>query len=143
MSTHQEREYIKELMREIQKDFERWAKEYQQERDLGALGEFANLYRKVRKLKTLMWPGENSTPAEPWREDLRTIAKEVVAHGLLLLTDLDKANGTFGKWVQAGDDEQDFTVQGRRADIISRRESRAKRLRLKINEEELAADGEG
>lgn len=107
MSTKQERDYIAELMRELRTDFERWAKEYQQERDLGALGEFANLYRKARKLKTLMWPGENAQPNEAWREDTRTIVKEVISHGLLLLVDLDKTSGIFDKWEEDEDEEED------------------------------------
>ncbi len=106
MSTPQEREYIKHLMGELREDFERYAKEYQQPRDLGALGEFANLYRKARKLKTLMWPGENQSPGVEWREDLRTIVKEVVSHGLLLLTDLDKQSGRMESW-RTDEEEED------------------------------------
>lgn len=137
MSTKEERRYIaEELMREIRGDFERWAKEYQQPRDLGALGEFASLYRKIRKLKTLMWPGENSYVGQEWREDIRTIVKEVVSHGLLLLVDLDKTNQNFGKWyAELEDDDEDeeepFTIQGKKADAVSRREASKLRLRAR------------
>lgn len=88
MSTPEEREYIRgTLIPEILEGFERWGAEYRQDRDLGALGEFVGLYRKARKLKTALWDGVD---ASGWREDLRTIALEVVAHGLLLVHDLDK-----------------------------------------------------
>lgn len=88
MSSSAEREYINTvLIPEIQEDFEGWAKEYQQDRDLGERGEFASLYRKVRKLKTILWDGADATL---WREGTRTIVKEVVSHGLLLLCDLDR-----------------------------------------------------
>jgi hypothetical protein len=90
MSSAEERKYIRDvLLPEILEDFEGWSKEYQQPRDLGARGEFASLYRKTRKLKTILWDGADSTM---WREGLRTIVKEVVSHGLLLLIDLDHNN---------------------------------------------------
>jgi len=101
MTDKNERDYIaRKLMYELRADFDKWAKEYQQPRDLGALGEFVSLYRKARKLKTLMWPGENSHAEEKWREDQRTIVKEIVAHGLLLLLDLDREEGSYDKWTQ-------------------------------------------
>lgn len=87
MSSEIERKYIKDiLIPEIMDGFNNVAVEYQQERDLGARGEFANLYRKARKLKTVLWDGADPSS---WRESLRTIVKEVVSHGLLLLVDLD------------------------------------------------------
>lgn len=87
MSSNEDRDYIVDrLIPEITKDFDIWGLEYQQERDLGIRGEFANLYRKVRKLKTTIWDGVDSSG---WRESKRTILKEVVAHGLLALVDLD------------------------------------------------------
>lgn len=138
MTSKEERAYIAELMREFRRDFDEYAKEYQQERDLGALAEFVELYRKARKLKTLMWPGENSHPAHAWREDLRTIVKEVVSHGLLLLTDLDKANGSFGKWKSAQeeedrdeDEEEPLTGQGKKAERGSRVEAAWRRRALR------------
>lgn len=140
MTTKDERAYIAELMREFRRDFDEYAKEYQQERDLGALAEFVELYRKARKLKTLMWPGENSHPAHAWREDLRTIVKEVVSHGLLLLTDLDKANGSFGKWKAAqeeedlDEEEEPLTGQGEKA----KRWSRAEAARLRRTSRNIA-----
>lgn len=89
MSSERERTYIEMvLVPEILEDFAAWSKEYQQPRDLGLLGEFASLYRKVRKLKTILWDGADPTF---WRESLRTIVKEVVAHGLLMLCDVDEA----------------------------------------------------
>ena len=76
------------LIPELLADFETWGREYQQERDLGMKGEFANLYRKARKLKTIVWDGAD---ASGWREGLRTIVKEVAAHALLMLVDIDFA----------------------------------------------------
>lgn len=128
MSSKEERTYIAQgLMKEIRDDLERMAKEYQQPRDLGALGEFANLYRKVRKLKTLMWPGENSYAGHEWREDQRTIVKEIVMHGLLLLNDLDRLDDTYKNWIKEQEedddedeeDEEDFTPQGKKAQTIT------------------------
>lgn len=102
MSTPDERRYISsELMPEIKRAFELWAKEYQQERDLGKLGEFANLYRKTRKLKTLVWDQKGPVQPNGWRETERTIVIEVIAHGLLMLTDLDKDSGDFERWLKA------------------------------------------
>lgn len=87
MSSAEELRQIQDLMDELLGDFEQWGKEYKQPRDLGARGEFANLYRKARKLKTALW--DSPTPPEDWREDVRTIVKEVAAHAFLLLVDLD------------------------------------------------------
>lgn len=87
MSTQYERDYIRlALMPEIIEHFDAVAKEYQQERDLGIRGEFANLYRKARKLKSIYWDG---VPGTNWREGVRTIIIEVIAHGLLMLVDYD------------------------------------------------------
>lgn len=87
MSTKEELRYIADcLIPELLQDFERYAKEYQQPRDLGIRGEFVGLYRKVRKLKTIFWDGVD---ASGWREDERTILKEVISHGLLMLLDYD------------------------------------------------------
>lgn len=132
MSTREERQYIgSSLMPEIKRAFELWAKEYQQERDLGKRGEFANLYRKARKLKTLIW--DETGPVNPkWREDERTIIIEVIAHGLLMLTDLDKERGAFAKWLKEqeedepweDEEEEELTPQGKKADQISRDETR-------------------
>lgn len=131
MSTPSERKYIGEkLMPEIRQRFELWAKEYQQERDLGKLGEFANLYRKARKLKTLVW--DETGPVQPngWRETERIIVMEVAAHALLMLTDLDKESGDFEAWLAAGEltdedeDEEDLTTQGRSANRSSLRDRR-------------------
>lgn len=91
MSSNEERQYIEQvLLPELRERFAGWAGEYQQERDLGMRGEFANLYRKTRKLKTVVWDGADPSN---WREDVRTITMEVAAHAFLMLVDLDKASG--------------------------------------------------
>lgn len=74
------------LFSDLEASFRKWSKEYQQPRDLGAVGEFVGLYRKARKLKTVFINGVD--PAN-WRESVRTIAMEVAAHALLLVKDLD------------------------------------------------------
>ncbi len=66
--------------------FRKWSQEYQQERDLGDLGEFVGLYRKARKLKTVYKDGVDPSK---WRESVRIIAFEIAAHALLLVKDLD------------------------------------------------------
>jgi len=138
MSTKDERRYITaKLMPEIRQAFKLWAKEYQQERDLGKLGEFANLYRKARKLKTLIWDKKGVAQPEGWRETERTIVMEVIAHGLLMLTDLDKENGDFERWTKKDkedwdddeDDEEEFTPQGKRTNAEAVRESRLRARR--------------
>ena len=153
MSTKEERQYISEsLMPEIKRAFEMWAKEYQQERDLGKLGEFASLYRKARKLKTLIW--DEKGPAQPngWRESERTIIIEVIAHGLLMLTDLDKERGAFARFLQElrtdnfeDDDEEEepLTRQGVRAQTQSRRDRIGKRqARLQRHQPETLIGGD-
>jgi len=127
MSTKEERQYISAcLMPELKRAFELWAKEYQQERDLGKLGEFANLYRKARKLKTLIWDDKGPT-VDPngWRETERTIIIEVIAHGFLMLTDLDKERGAFRKFLEELDEDEDIEdglTEGLRAVAQTRRE---------------------
>jgi hypothetical protein len=87
MSSVADRKYIQEtILPELMKDFEQYAVEYQQERDLGIKGEFVSLYRKARKLKTLLWDNNSD---RSWREPLRTIIKEVACHALLMLVDHD------------------------------------------------------
>lgn len=78
---------VERLFPELEDSFRKWSQEYQQERDLGALGEFVGLYRKARKLKTVFMDKVNPSN---WRESVRTIALEVAAHALLLVRDLDK-----------------------------------------------------
>lgn len=96
MASVEDRKYIEEtLIPELGFRMEEWAKEYQQPRDLGLRGEFVGLYRKARKLKTILWDGASDTK---WREGLRTILFEVVAHALLMLCDYDR---------QAADEEPD------------------------------------
>lgn len=77
---------VEALFPQLEENFRQWSQEYQQERDLGALGEFVGLYRKARKLKTVFMGGANPSN---WRESVRTIAMEVAAHALLLVRDLD------------------------------------------------------
>lgn len=74
------------LFPELEANFRQWSQEYQQERDLGSLGEFVGLYRKARKLKTIFI---DKVDPSNWRESVRTIALEVAAHALLLVRDLD------------------------------------------------------
>jgi hypothetical protein len=76
-------------MPELEKMFRGWSREYQQERDLGAIGEFVGLYRKARKLKTVFKDGVDP---RDWRESLRTIVLEVAAHALLLAVDIDNGD---------------------------------------------------
>lgn len=77
---------VESLFPELERRFREWSREYQQERDLGKLGEFVGLYRKARKLKTVYIDGVDP---KNWRESVRTIALEVAAHALLLVKDLD------------------------------------------------------
>lgn len=87
--TNPDHEYITtKLLPEFVAKLNDWGKEYQQERDLGERGEFANLYRKARKLKTALW--DMPVPPTDWREPVRTIALEIAAHAFLLLCDLDR-----------------------------------------------------
>lgn len=79
---------IEQLFPELEASFRSWSQEYQQERDLGAIGEFVGLYRKARKLKTVFI---NNVDPSGWRESVRVIALEVAAHALLLVRDLDFA----------------------------------------------------
>jgi hypothetical protein len=76
------------LWPELLTRFDQWEQEYQQERDLGLRGEFVGLYRKTRKLKTALW--DRPTPPTGWREGLRTILFEVIAHAFLMLCDWDR-----------------------------------------------------
>lgn len=98
MSSTEDRTYIKNvLIPEILRDFDEWAKEYQQPRDLGIRGEFVGLYRKTRKLKTIFWDtahGMYPNADRGWREGPRTIIKEVAAHALLMLLDWDRTFNT-------------------------------------------------
>lgn len=111
MSSAEERRIIREkLIPELLADFDDWGAEYQQDRDLGARGEFANLYRKARKLKTIIWDGVDGSG---WRESTRTIVKEVVAHGLLLLLDIDRATAEKAAELQpVQPDAQEVTYGG-------------------------------
>lgn len=89
MSSPRERTYVNEtLWPELQMMWDNWAAEYEhQERDLGIRGEFVGLYRKVRKIKSIVW---DRVDASNWREGLRIMLFEVIAHALLMLVDLDK-----------------------------------------------------
>jgi hypothetical protein len=83
-----ELEYILgELIPQFEERLQAWNKEYTQERDLGVKGEFVGLYRKVRKLKTIIWDGESDAE---WREDTRTMLLEVIGHAFLAISDLDE-----------------------------------------------------
>ncbi len=130
MSTTNERIYIvRRLMPELARSFEEWAKEYKQERDLGKRGEFVSLYRKVRKLKTLVWDRDHARTPLKWREDERTIIKEVVAHGLLMLLDYDKETHEFDKWMDSDDEDEPF-------DGFTRRQSPAEARLLALDDQD-------
>lgn len=89
MSQSDELAYILgELIPQFEEKLKAWNKEYTQERDLGIRGEFVGLYRKTRKLKSIIWDGEDGSE---WREDARTILFEVIGHSLLAIYDMDKA----------------------------------------------------
>lgn len=92
MAQQKEVDYILDkLLPEFREQFQKWNAEYTQPRDLGARGEFAGLYRKARKLKSVLWDGVN---ADNWREGLRVIAMEIAAHAFLLVYDLDHEEKT-------------------------------------------------
>lgn len=80
---------VNTLFPEMTRNFRQYSKEYRQDRDLGVRGEFVGLYRKTRKLKTVLWDGISS---DGWREDIRTILLEVASHALLAVKDLDDEN---------------------------------------------------
>lgn len=89
MSSKADREYVQDVLwPELNERWDQWQMEYgSQERDLGSRGEFVGLWRKVKKIKAQVW---DRVDGSLWREDLRTIIFEVVAHALLLLRDLDR-----------------------------------------------------
>jgi len=92
VSSREERDYLfRKIIPELMQRFDEWAVEYQQERDLGIRGEFVGLYRKARKLKTVLWDGHS---AAGWREGIRTMLFEVAAHALLMLYDLDHGDAS-------------------------------------------------
>jgi hypothetical protein len=91
MSSDEEREYIREkLIPELLERMDGWGAEYRQPRELGVRGEFVGLHRKTGKLKTILWDGVDPSG---WREEPRTILMEVIAHGLLMLHDMDHGQG--------------------------------------------------
>lgn len=82
------------LLPEFEERFRAWNAEYaEHQRDLGIRGEFANLWRKARKLKAVLWDGVDDSA---WREGARTVLFEIVAHAFLMLFDYDKANEEIG-----------------------------------------------
>lgn len=84
-----EREYITgPLLDEFRRLFLKWNAEYGNvERDLGMRASFAEVWRKTKKVKAIVWDGVDDTT---WREDLRTILFEIIGHAFLMLFDLDK-----------------------------------------------------
>lgn len=79
-----------QLMPEFQKLFLAWNYEYStQARDLGAIGETVNLWRKAKRVKAAMIDGVDTVG---WREPLRIILFELICHAFLLIFDLDKAD---------------------------------------------------
>lgn len=84
-----EREYITgPLLEEFRALFLKWNAEYGNvERDLGMRASFAEVWRKAKKVKAIVWDGADPTG---WREGLRTILFEIIGHAFLMLFDLDK-----------------------------------------------------
>lgn len=79
-----------------------------QERDLGAVGEAVNFWRKAKKVKAAVIDGVNTAG---WRESLRVVLLEVIAHAFLLLFDLDKqANEELTIQVKQYEDARDALV---------------------------------
>ena len=54
---------------------------------LGTKGQFADINRKVIKLKRYLW---DDVPLQPGAEDIPTIAGELIGHLLILIDELDK-----------------------------------------------------
>jgi len=85
---------VNTLFSELEEKYREWSQEYKQDRDLGLRGEFVGLYRKTRKLKTVIWDGADPSR---WREGIRTILLEVAAHALLAVKDYDDEHGEVEK----------------------------------------------
>lgn len=85
-----EREYITgALLDEFRHQFLKWNAEYGGvERDLGLRASFCEMWRKAKKIKAIVWEGDDPTD---WREGLRTILMELIGHAFLMLFDLDNA----------------------------------------------------
>lgn len=114
MSSSEERAYIADkLIPELVARFEEWGAEYKQPRELGLVGEFVGLHRKVGKLKTIVW---DRVDASGWREDPRTILQEVVAHGLLMLYDMDHGDDFTSRNSRWDDEPLSFTEHVREMD---------------------------
>jgi hypothetical protein len=127
VSSNEEREYIfNKLIPELERRFEEWGAEYKQPRELGMVGEFVGLHRKVGKLKTIVW---DRVDASGWREDPRTILQEVVAHGLLMLYDMDHG-ASFGP--EPEKPELTYSDHVREMDEERERQRRAKHLSLPL-----------
>lgn len=76
------------LMEEFRERFQMWNKEYgHQDRDLGERGEFTSFWRKVKRIKAAVWDGADTAG---WREPLRIVIFEAIAHLFLMLYDLDR-----------------------------------------------------
>lgn len=79
---------LNDLVPEFRAMFIKWNDEYStQERDLGAVGEFVNLWRKAKRVKAALMDGADTST---WREPLRTVLFEIICHAFLLLFDLSK-----------------------------------------------------
>lgn len=67
--------------------------------NLGSRGQYADINRKVIKLKRYLWDGE---PVRPGAEDVETIAAELIGHLLLLLDELRQpdSDGKQNKFTQ-------------------------------------------
>jgi hypothetical protein len=78
------------LIDEFRGLLDKWGEEYQQPRDLGMRGEFVGLYRKARKIKSIVWDGASDAT---WREGLRVMLFEIIGHAFLMLVDVDETSG--------------------------------------------------
>jgi len=88
LQAEERRVVIGQLIPEFHKLFLTWNDEYSsQARDLGAIGETVNLWRKAKRVKAAMIDGVDTVG---WREPLRVILFELICHTFLLLFDLDK-----------------------------------------------------
>jgi len=72
-----------------------WNREYAQvDRDLGIRASFAEVWRKAKKVKAIVWEGEDDAG---WREGLRTILFEIIGHAMLMLFDIDHGRANLPK----------------------------------------------
>lgn len=103
-------DYIRSvLLMEFQHRLANWNVEYTQPRDLGVRGEFVGLYRKARKLKSILWDGHDPSA---WREGTRTMLMEIAAHAFLAIRDIDLQE-------EQGQDQESDKEDGRDAEPMT------------------------